>query len=255
MYCQKCGSKIEDTAIFCCQCGTKVLHNNTNQELLNHSSINTKEENMDIMDSSKSTKFSNNSQSDFKNFVDNYIQTNTKFHSAEELLKKSKPLMFVWICFVVGILIGLIAFQSLTGVLIGIFFGYIAAWIVGIAKRFSFPTHSYDGKIDLDQLVDYLNTYLKYLSPYFCEWEYVDNDTIKCNFNKKIEATIRFSVSSKGKNIFIVGARKKFVWTVFTGSSVSRTNAGFGEYQCMYLTEKIFTATIEYYTKHYKIEK
>ena len=227
MYCQKCGSKIEDTAIFCCQCGTKVLHNNTNQELLNHSSINTKEENMDIMDSSKSTKFSNNSQSDFKNFVDNYIQTNTKFHSAEELLKKSKPLMFVWICFVVGILIGLIAFQSLTGVLIGIFFGYIAAWIVGIAKRFSFPTHSYD----------------------------VDNDTIKCNFNKKIEATIRFSVSSKGKNIFIVGARKKFVWTVFTGSSVSRTNAGFGEYQCMYLTEKIFTATIEYYTKHYKIEK
>jgi len=40
---------------------------------------------------------------DFKEFVDHHVQATTKFKTAEDLLKNSKPLMFLWICFAVGV--------------------------------------------------------------------------------------------------------------------------------------------------------
>ena len=59
--------------------------------------------------------------------------------------------------------------------LITIPLGYAAAKVAGGIKkgRYAFKFHGkIDGKVNTDDLIQFLNTHLTYLQPYFHDWEY-----------------------------------------------------------------------------------
>lgn len=191
----------------------------------------------------------------FKEAVDNYVQATTKFKSAEELLKSGKPLIFVWICLGALALLGLVAMFPV-GIVVGAFLGYVAAYLVGrvMFMKLTLKTYSVPSETDLDQLIGFLNENLQYLSAYFHEWTRVDDNTISCGFqNGKIHSVIKFDSTSTGKRFFTVSARKasviNYIMISPAGVSASKTNAGFGEYRCAYLSAPILSAAVEYYLK------
>lgn len=68
MFCYECGAKLEEGACFCQECGTKIVQEN-------------------IWDDTNGIV-----KSDFENYVDGYIQQNTSFSSAKELLNSKVSL-------------------------------------------------------------------------------------------------------------------------------------------------------------------
>lgn len=196
-------------------------------------------------------------ENNFKEFVDNHVQATTKLKAADELLNKGKPFTFIWIClsvfsvlgFVIGGPIGLLVFGGL--------FGYVTAYITGRIKYFNLWRRSYPPvttEVNTDELVRFLNENLLYLSPYFSEWESIDDKTVKCKFNKKIDAVIVFdSIPEEDRRFFKISARKakvmNYVAVSGSGFSAGKTNAGFGEYSCLYKSAPILGAAVEYYLK------
>ena len=218
----------------------------------------------------------------FKTYVDKHVRSTTKFKSAEELLKNSKPTIFVWICFGIGALISLLAVSGmdmnaqpgyegseafvkfLLWVAFTVFFGMVPAWITGIVLKIKL-NHRMKAQrsrpaadINPHELVAFLNANLQYLSPYLVNWKYIaggdkHDDAVTCKFTKKTNIVITFGTNYEGQRFYQISARKASVikYVVLSGSGLGagNTNAGFGEYSCLYKSTPILTAAMEYYLK------
>ena len=247
MFCHKCGNKITEDAGFCSKCGTKLADNDsTPQTTIEPISTFTQE----LVKPSLPSIASANIE-DFKKNVDNHVQATTKFKTADDLLKNSKPLTFIWICLgafaVVGFMGGPMGFLLITPI-----FGYAAAYITGRIKYLNLWRKNYPPitvEVNLDELVQFMNVNLQYLSPYFSGWERVDDNTVRCKFNKKISAVIFFHSDFDNQRRYKISARKESVMFVITDSAAGSTNAGFGEYSCLYKSAPILSAAVEYYLK------
>lgn len=132
MFCECCGTKIEEGASFCHKCGAKVVY----KDAANHPAevLQTISDDKNI-----NTMFQDDTES-FRKFVDNYVRANTKFSSAEDLITNSKPWRFAWICMgilsVIGLVLGINSGLIVESVLIfGVFFGYAIAFIVSCIIR------------------------------------------------------------------------------------------------------------------------
>jgi hypothetical protein len=204
--------------------------------------------------------------------VDNHVRAATKFQSADDLLKNGKPLNYIWKCFGIPASIFLLlsifrggGFKSGEGFLgffvLVAFFGYIAAYIAGRvkyaklrSKTYSIPTEI-PIDVTLDEISRFLSTNLQYLSSYFYEWECSEEShAIQCKFQSgKVYAAVAFNMADSAKKFFMIGARKGevFKYILISGSGLGggSTNAGFGEYRCLYMAAPILSAAVEYYFK------
>lgn len=247
MVCHKCGNKVTEDAGFCSKCGTKLADNASNTQTTNEPISTLTQE---LVKSSLPPTPANTE--DFKKFVDNHVQATTKCKTADDLLKNSNPLLFIWICLAVFALVGF-AMGGLMGFLLFTpVFGYAAAYITGRIKYFNLWRKMYPPitvAVNLDELVQFLNANLQYLSPYFSGWERVDDNTISCKFNKKIRNIIFFHSDFEEQRRYKISARKESVMLVITDSAAGSTNAGFGEYSCLYKSAPILSAAVEYYLK------
>lgn len=127
MFCHKCGTQIAEGSAFCQKCGTKVVYDEDAAQPAEQAVVSVAPVAAAPM---RSTNTMTN-QDNFKEFVDNHIQATTKFRSAEDLLKNSKPQMFLWLCFGIPAVIGLVAGGPVGSLLFGLVFGHTARWIAG----------------------------------------------------------------------------------------------------------------------------
>ena len=186
MLCEKCGTQISEDVSFCPRCGVKVKENQ---------------------------------KEDFKEFVDNHIRKTTPFQSAKELLDGKVPMRFAEISFGIPALLGVVLcifgdgnmFEKLVVVLFLVLtFGYLAAYIAckSVSLRYSFQyIGKYECSNDIDDLRQFLNTYLNYLQPYFHEWGYLQREGT--SLQGAVETKIAEMASEALKEVRN-GGRKKF---------------------------------------------
>lgn len=262
MFCQKCGTQIGEGADFCHKCGTKVVYENTAQPIEPEHIAAGQEEMNPVIE---------NDADSFKKFVDEYIQANTKFSSAEALITSSKPWVFAWVCVGVLSLIGLLV-ASLPGVLIfGGFFGYAAVFITSGIIRMNY-THKFSGEfeqeISSEEFLAFLNEHLKIVSPYFHECGYLSergglltsignaasralNEAkicCECGPKKKSLATICIRPNAREQN---TGKMQYFVGAVHKGFLIDGRAAGFLGHACLIRTAPILQAAMMYYLKNH----
>lgn len=186
MFCHKCGAQIAEKAEFCHKCGTKVIYENPEPQELKTATVSSgqregnsenpvQEIHIESVREAMSTEGIIDYETDFKAFVDNYVRQATKFQSAKELLDSQVPQKFMWICFGIPAIIGFILGGPILALLIGLFFGYPAALLTDFIKGFSVrgTIEKISDIIDSDELIQFLNENLNYLSPYFHEWGYI----------------------------------------------------------------------------------
>lgn len=278
MYCHKCGTKVAEGAGFCHNCGTKMIQGDTVQEPL---------EVIPTNDEPKCTStaeplpqpsaapvqtivrgnFSTDSGNDFKAFVDNHVRSTTKFQSADDLLKNSKPWTFLWICLGVSFVIGTVLAFPIGG-FVFLIFGYAAAFIAsGIIRLRYSGAHSgeFTGDIDINDLFVFLNDHLKHIHPDFHEWGYlskkgllstVENSIVRATEEVRIcsefgpdrKHLVAFYIKSKtvdakpGEKLYFVDALKN-------GFLVDGRAAGFLGHGALIRTAPILQAAMMYYLK------
>ena len=123
----------------------------------------------------------------FKEFVDNHVEKTTKFKTAENLITRSKPLRYVWICFgavaLVFLMITLInnSFEIWAFLLLTVFFGFVATYFAGGIIRMRYRRKfngTFTGNIDIAELLVFLTEHLQQIHPNFHEWSYFWFDRI-----------------------------------------------------------------------------
>lgn len=272
MFCHKCGTQIADEASFCQKCGTKIIDGAAAQQPIVESQAIVEKSNMGAEPIADNPAYSSNMETDgyaFKAFVDNHVRMTTKFQSADDLINNCKPMGFVWICFGVCALAGLAG--GPVGVLvIGGFFGYCATFIASGIIRTKYRRKFYgafEGEIDIERFLAFLDANLKTLSPYFHECGYlkergglgtiVSNAVSKaaqevilvceCGAKKKSMATIciRPDISNPDS-----GKMQYFVDATHRGFLIDGRAAGFLAHSCLIKTAPIMQAAIEYYLKN-----
>lgn len=263
MFCHKCGTQIAEGAGFCHKCGTKVVDG--------EDTIQTEDTTPELMPEQiiSNIPVQTNEADDFKEFVDNHVRTNTKFQSAEELLNSRVPQKFMWICFGIPAILGLIAGGPLLAVLFGLFFGYPAVLLTDFMKGSNVtvagPVEKTNGKIDSDNLVQFLNEQMSYLSPHFHEWGYINYS----GFGVRGAATAHTlnSVTASAIKIGTEFGQKRrcfvVIWIESDGTDsdsggmkyyfrTSAKSAWPSKYLCMVKTVPVLQAVMEYYLKQYK---
>lgn len=280
MFCQKCGTQIDEGAAFCYKCGAKVVQMDTEPQESGTASVPIELEKVSaeplvqetstapdkaVMSAEGTTDYG----IDFKTFVDNHVQQTTKFQSAEELLNSHVPQKFMWICFGIPAIIGLVAAGPVGALLFGLFFGYPAVLLTDFMKgshvSVTGPIEKTDGKIDSDNLIPFLNKQLSYLSPHFHEWGYINYS----GFGVRGAVTAH-TLNSVTASAFKIGTefgqkRRCFVviWIEPDGTNPDtggmkyyfRTSAKSvwpSKYLCMVKTVPVLQAAMEYYLKQYK---
>ena len=275
MFCPKCGTQVLDDAEFCQKCGTKIVYEGAASKA------------PDVHTAKTSPAASNtsnivNDESDFKAFVDNHVRASTQFQSAEDLLSSQVSLQFVWICLGISVVLGIWMPPIL---LITIPLGYAAAKIAGGIKkgRYAFKFHGkIDGKVNTDDLIQFLNTHLTYLQPYFHDWGYIKRkkqNPLTTSAGETLqnlaEASARDSLKEVGlctdfgedkrclSMLFIhadpsEGDSGKMEYVAAAGGRIESEGVaylshdfGFQTYKCVVRTAPILQAAMEYYLKYY----
>ena len=177
MYCYHCGAEIANDAAFCHKCGAAVNPANPVTQREGHSEKPTdfqSEIAAETYHEASTTGIiqGENSVDDFKSFVDTHVQSTTSFSSAEELLSSHVRQIFLWICFGIPAIIGLVFLGPAGAVLIGLALGYPVYLVVDWVKsvKASRGMVEVNEGIDPEELIRFLNEYLCRLSPYFQEW-------------------------------------------------------------------------------------
>lgn len=253
MFCQKCGTELPETSEFCHKCGAKQTAPEETQPSANIQEAETVQ--------SVSTDIN-----DFKHFVDNHVRTTTKFSSAEDLLKNSKPWRFVWICFGAATLVGLLTGPGV--LLIGPFFGYVATFIASGIIRMKCKSKfggEFNGSIDIDDFRAFLDKHLQYISPDFHEWGFLSKKGLihiagNALENVAKEVHICTEFGAKRKRLVEIWTRPKETDEAsgeqWYGISASKNGfmldgraAGFVAHGTLIRTAPILQAAMEYYLK------
>lgn len=263
MFCHKCGAQIAEGAGFCHKCGTKVMNS---EGFIQTEVAATKMEQEQI---TSNISVQTNASDSFKEFVDNHVRQTTKFQSAEELLDSHVPQKFMWICFGIPAILGLIAGGPLLAVLFGLFFGYPAVLLTDFMKgshvAVTGPIEKIDGRIDPDNLIQFLNEQMRYLSPNFHEWGYINYSGF--GVRGAVTAHTLNSVTSSAFKIGTEFGQKRRCFVVIliehdgTNPDTGRMKYYFrtsaksvwpSKYHCMVKTVPVLQAAMEYYLKQYK---
>lgn len=212
----------------------------------------------------------------FKDFTDNHIRSNTKFSSAEDLIKNSKPWKFVWniVEFISCAAFPFLA-DDISVVLSLGSFGYVAVLVVSSIIRKKY-VHKFSGKfgqeINITEFLAFLNGHLKMVSSYFYECGYlsergefltsIGSATSKdfkeaklyceCGLKRKCLATIFIRPDVRKQNS---GKMQYFVGEVHKGFLTDEWAAGFLGHACLIRTAPILQAAMLYYLASGKNEK
>ncbi len=193
MYCNKCGAKVPEGAVFCNKCGAKLFYADTaNKTDVSETDAESQSPDIsepmsqtsaDSIQTNVSTSGADNTRADFRQFVDSHVQKTTSFQSAEELLKSHVPVAFAWLCLgIPSIALGALALRGrdflmfLPMALVGLVFGYFPFIFVRWIKRMKYAARfcgKFDKNINADELMQFLNECLSYLRPYWHEWGYI----------------------------------------------------------------------------------
>lgn len=296
MFCYKCGTELPDGTVFCHKCGTKMSDGNKGKETSNPSfvlqndgalqeglrqdSAITDEQDVEI------TKDLQTGKDDFREFVNGYIRKNTAFQSAEELLSSQVSSRFVQICYGVPAVLmvflmllggagvsGNIILKILSFIFIAFILGYSAAHIVGEIKKIKYVA-KFSGRvetpIDGDELIQFLNEKLAYLSLYFHEWSYLRQSlnfmiggapvaSIDITGSKEITLCSEFGERETLFSVIYIrpdplepdSERRKYSCNV----KMKKADIRCEKYACAVKTVPILYAAMEYYLKEYKIKE
>ncbi len=194
MYCNKCGAKVPDDAIFCNKCGAKIFCadaavmtdvSETDAEPQSQGiSEPTSQTSADSIPTNKSTAGSDSVRADFRQFIDSHVQKTTSFRSSEELLKSHVPVIFAWLCLgIPAIALGAMAFNDRDWLMLlpvafsGVLLGYLPFMIIREVKGIRYSSRfigRFDKNINTDGLMQFLNEHLSYLRPYWHDWGYIE---------------------------------------------------------------------------------
>lgn len=267
MFCSKCGNQLPEDSGFCHKCGAKIVCADSSQQT----------QDTDVLAEKSTTKVPsvpvqtivNNSAGDtnFKEFVDNHVRSTTKFQSADDLLKNSKPWNFLWICLGVSFVVGsILAFP--VGGFVFLIFGYAVAFIASgiIRMRYS---GSYNGEfigdINIEELIIFLNEHLKRISPDFHEWGYLTKNGLLptlenaiANATEEVRICSEFGPKRKSLVAFYIkpkvieakpGEKVYFVDALKNGFLMDGRAAGFLGHGTLIRTAPILQAAMKYYLK------
>ncbi len=264
MFCQKCGTQLEEGANFCKTCGTRVSYGDTATQPVQTVYTATKQQNMETTIQTDAVIF--------RNFVDNHVRSKTKFSSAEDLIMNSKPWKFAWICVgicaLIGLILGINSGLVIQGILIfGGFFGYAAVYIAGGIIRASYRVDfsgEFEGELNTDEFLAFLNVHLKLISPYFQECGYLSQrgglltaiDNAALRITKQV--MLCCTCGPKRKNLAVIGIRpdareensgkmQYFIRAEHQGFMVDGRISGMLAHSCLIRTAPIMQAALLYY--------
>lgn len=282
MFCSKCGTEITEGADFCQKCGAKVYHEKKTSQQLG-AAIATDEILSDTTDMAQANQEDNKSQvtnnnlDEFKKFVDDHVQKNTKFQTAAELLDSRVQLRFVWICCV-----GFPLVLALINIALGLFallIGYLTAYLIGAVKKHKYVRElsgKTEGNIDMDELISFLNKYLGHAFPYFHEWGYLQKSglsvqaIVQTSIEEQVSKTLKETrlcteLGEHGRRLSVICIRPSlanpdsgqldyllYAVNRIEGMSLISHDWGFAKYRCMLKTCPILQAAMEYYLNIYK---
>lgn len=281
MFCYKCGAQIEDKSVFCHKCGVKFLDGDTDK--MKSDLVKEQKQKGDTLPdmmpkgaemnkaNMQSTSKNDGMEIGFKEFVDNHVKKTTEFESAEALLNSKVPQKFLWICFGIPALLLFFIFirePSFATLLALIMMFGIFVYPIGLLLDFIFSyritggDHKVDKSIDADDLILFLNRNLRYLSPYFNEWNYikmvgvgmkaalvataqnaVQGTRIGTGFGHKKSCFCEIHITSdhlnpdSGKMVYFFSTAIKSIWPA--------------RYVCMTKATPILQAAMEYYLNEY----
>ncbi|MGP1411225.1 MAG: hypothetical protein ACTTKD_05265 [Peptoanaerobacter stomatis] len=211
---------------------------------------------------------------EFKRYLNNYISINTKFKSAEDLLKSSVSQKYIWICLCIPctfIFIIAAINNTLTNInpilvfLISIFFGYPFALFIDFIKSFKIHTEEKFDNIEInpEDLINFLNEHLRHLSPYFYEWGYFRyeglgvKEILKDSLYNVLDYSLIKVCTEFGikKRCFVLinvdkslyDPNKKVYWIDTKMRSIIPS-----KYICKVKTTPILKATMKYYLEKYR---
>ena len=266
MFCHKCGHQLPEDSGFCHKCGAKLTAPEAEQQ-----ATEVGEPAIQSLATNQATSTPANAN-DFKAFVDNHVRATTKFQSADDLLKNSKPWMFIWICLgataLVYLILGL-ANDSLSALgffVLVPFFGYAAIFIASGVIRMRYRgrySGEFTGDIDINDLFGFLNEHLKHISPDFHEWGYLSKkgllpilENAIANATEEIRICSEFgpnrkhlvSYSIKPKTVDAKpGEKLYFINALKNGFLVDGRAAGFLGHGTLIRTAPILQAAMKYY--------
>jgi hypothetical protein len=284
MFCYKCGTQLPETSGLCHKCGTKIVTAETVQQETD-TLVPTIEPNAgNTVGSSSQAPITSvqtvvhtpASDTDFKAFVDNHVQSTTKFQSADDLLKNSKPWMFLLPCFGIPTVVGIFGGPVMMLILGGLF-GYAATFIASGIIRLRYRSRhvgEFIGEVNIGELMQFLNVNLRLVSPAFHEWNYYKQSGLGLQSiiivgianavgNALKEVTICGEYGSKKKNLTLItirphpakpnlGEMQYLIGAERNGFMFDGRASGFLSHSCLIKTAPILQAAIEYYLKNYK---
>lgn len=292
MFCYKCGTELSDGTVFCHKCGAKMPDGNKGKEMSDPSSVLQEELRQDSAitdeEDDETTKDLQSGEDDFREFVNGYIRKNTAFQSAEELLSSQVPGRFVQICYgvpavyMVYLIISLLGDAGFAGniilnilgfLLIAFIIGYLAAHLVGGIKKIKYVA-KFSGEteppFDGDELIQFLNEKLAYLSQYFNEWGYLRQSVnfmiggapvaaIDITGSKEITLCSEFGERKTLYSVIYIrpdplapdSGRRKYSCNV----KMRKADIRCEKYACAVKTVPVLYAAMEYYLKEYKIKE
>lgn len=264
MFCHKCGNELPEDSEFCNKCGTKKTTADTMPQMPN-APVEVATPPPRAQSAPVQMVIHNAvGDDDFKAFVDNHVRTKTKFQSADDLLKNSKPWMFLWI------IIGVSCLGIIGGpvILVTLFFGYAAAFIASGIIRMRYAGNfsgEFTGDINIDDLLIFLNEHLKQIHSDFHEWGYLSKkgllpvlENAIANATQEVRICSEFGANRKSLVAFYIkpktvdakpGEKLYYVDALKNGFLVDGRIAGFLGHGTLIRTAPILQAAMEYYLK------
>ncbi len=258
MFCYQCGTQLEENSLFCHKCGAKMP-----------------DVDVDKVISDSMVTEQGHEESGFRDYINEHVRKTTEFDTAEALLNSKVPQKFLRRYFGAAIILLFILFIKepsfeclfMLPILFALF-----VYPIGLLVDFIFSFRAKGGErktsesIDTDELIDFLNLNLSYLSPYFGQWSYIQ--MVGYNIKGAMVAAVQNALMGARVGTEFGAKKSCFVeihispdhtnsdsgQTVYFFSTSMRLRLWPARYVCIVKTVPILQAAMEYYLEVYKSE-